>query len=193
MLVAKFLFSIISFGSGAPGGIFFPLLIIGGTFGAVFGYISINYLGISSELFNNFIIISMAGYFTAIVRANLLSLSIVSIISYIIADALKSEPIYDSLLKNLLTKNNINEYHNTSNKKIIITNVVHFGSKIEKVTLNSLKLPENMLIVSIKRDERSIVPKGNTIIKAGDTILTMTDLKDEWKVRELMESLTTKE
>ena len=79
----------------------------------------------------------MAGYFTAIVRApitgiilitemtgsfsNLLSLSIVSIISYIIADALKSEPIYDSLLKNLLTKNNINEYHNTSNKKIIIT------------------------------------------------------------------------
>ena len=90
-------------------------------------------------------------------------------------------------------KNNINEYHNTSNKKIIITNVVHFGSKIEKVTLNSLKLPENMLIVSIKRDERSIVPKGNTIIKAGDTILTMTDLKDEWKVRELMESLTTKE
>ena len=120
MLVAKFLFSIISFGSGAPGGIFFPLLIIGGTFGAVFGYISINYLGISSELFNNFIIISMAGYFTAIVRApitgiilitemtgsfsNLLSLSIVSIISYIIADALKSEPIYDSLLKNLLTK-----------------------------------------------------------------------------------------
>ena len=33
----------------------------------------------------------------------------------------------------------------------------------------------------------------NTIIKAGDTILTMTDLKDEWKVRELMESLTTKE
>ena len=41
MLVAKFLFSIISFGSGAPGGIFFPLLIIGGTFGAVFGYIAI--------------------------------------------------------------------------------------------------------------------------------------------------------
>ena len=33
--------------------------------------------------------------------------------------------------------------------------------------------------------------KGNTIIRAGDTILTMTDLKDEWKVRELMDSLTT--
>ena len=206
MLVAKFLFS---FGSGAPGGIFFPLLIIGGTFGAVFGYIAINYFGISNELFNNFIIISMAGYFTAIVRApitgiilitemtgsfsNLLALSVVSIIAYIIADLLKSEPIYDSLLKNLLIKNNINEYHRHSTKKLIITNVVHFGSKIEKTTLNSLSLPENTLIVSIKRGENTIVPKGNTIIKAGDTILTMTDLKDEWKVRELMDSLTTLE
>ena len=76
---------------------------------------------------------------------------------------------------------------------MIITNVVHFGSKIEKTTLNSLNLPENTLIVSIKRGEDSIVPKGNTIIRAGDTILTMTDLKDEWKVRELMDSLTTVE
>ncbi|MDU5261467.1 MAG: chloride channel protein, partial [Clostridium celatum] len=209
ILVAKFLFSMISFGSGAPGGIFFPLLIIGGTFGAVFGYISINYLGISPELFNNFIILSMAGYFTAIVRApitgiilitemtgsftHLLSLTIVSIIAYIVADLLKSVPIYDSLLENLLLKNNINEYHSHSNKKLIITNVVHFGSKIEKTTLNSLNLPENTLIVSIKRGEDSIVPKGNTIIRAGDTILTMTDLKDEWKVRELMDSLTTLE
>ena len=76
---------------------------------------------------------------------------------------------------------------------MIITNVVHFGSKIEKTTLSSLHLPENTLIVSIKRGEDSIVPKGNTIIKAGDTLLTMTDLKDEWKVRELMDSLTTVE
>ena len=183
ILVAKFLFSIISFGSGAPGGIFFPLL--------------------------NFIILSMAGYFTAIVRApitgiilitemtgsftHLLSLTIVSIIAYIVADLLKSIPIYDSLLENLLLKNNINEYHSHSNKKLIITNVVHFGSKIEKTTLSSLHLPENTLIVSIKRGEDSIVPKGNTIIRAGDTLLTMTDLKDEWKVRELMDSLTTVE
>ena len=209
MLVAKFLFSTISFGSGAPGGIFFPLLIIGGTFGAVFGYIAINYLGISPDLFNNFIILSMAGYFTAIVRApitgiilitemtgsfsHLLSLTIVSIIAYIVADLLKSAPIYDSLLEGLLLKNDINEYHSHSNKKIIIINVVHFGSKIEKTTLSSLDLPENTLIVSIKRGEDSIVPKGNTIIRAGDTILTMTDLKNECKVRELMDSLTTVE
>ena len=78
-----------------------------------------------------------------------------------------------------------------ADKKLIITNVVHFGSKIEKTTISSLNLPENTLIVSIKRGEDSIVPKGNTIVRGGDTLLTMTDLKDEWKVRELMDSLTT--
>jgi H+/Cl- antiporter ClcA len=51
MLVVKFLFSMISFGSGAPGGIFFPLLIIGATIGAIFGNIAVNYIGLDPKLF----------------------------------------------------------------------------------------------------------------------------------------------
>ena len=209
IFIIKFIFSMISFGSGAPGGIFFPLLIIGGTIGAIFGYVLINYFGINEIFFTNFIILSMAGYFTAIVRApitgiilitemtgsfsHLLALSIVSIIAFIVADFLKSAPIYDSLMDKLLEKNNIEEYHSHSTKKIIITNVVHFGSKIEKLSIKDINLPENTLIVSLNRGEHSMVPKGNTIIKAGDELLTMTDLKDEWKVRELLDSLTESE
>lgn len=150
----------------------------------------------------------MAGYFTAIVRApitgiiliiemtgsfnHLLPLSIVSIIAYIVADLLDSAPIYDSLMENLLLKNNINEYHKNSKKKTIITNIVHYGSTIEKMAVKDLNLPENTLVVSINRGETSITPNGNTIIKAGDEILTMTDLKDEWKIRNLMDKLTEK-
>ncbi|MDD6796406.1 MAG: chloride channel protein [Clostridiaceae bacterium] len=209
VLVLKFLFSIFSFGSGAPGGIFFPLLIIGAGTGATLGYIAINYLGVDAEYFNNFIIIAMAGYFSAIVRApitgiilitemtnslnHLLSLTIVSIIAYIVADALNSDPIYDSLLDNLLKKNNINTYHKTSKKKIIISNVVEFGSLIENQAIKDLNFPCNSLIVSINRGDKSVVPKGDTIIKAGDEILTMTDLKDEWKMREHLHSLTSLE
>ncbi|MEG0295614.1 MAG: ClC family H(+)/Cl(-) exchange transporter [Clostridium sp.] len=209
ILIAKFLFSMASFGSGAPGGIFFPLLIIGGSIGAVFGYISINYLGVEAQFFNNFIILSMAGYFTAIVRApitgvilitemtgsfsHLLSLTIVSITSYIVADYLKSLPIYDSLLERLLKKNNINDYHSDSSQKIIIPSVIHFGSKIENKRLKELELPDNTLIVSLKRGENEILPKGNTIIKAGDEILVMTNLSDEWRIREMIEDLTSKE
>ena len=70
--------------------------------------------------------------------------------------------------------------------------MVHYGSTIEKMAIKDLNLPENTLVVSINRGETSITPNGNTIIKAGDEILTMTDLKDEWKIRNLMDKLTEK-
>jgi len=109
LLVVKFVFSMISFGSGAPGGIFFPLLVIGTYIGGDFGTIAVNLLGIDPQFINNFIIIAMAGYFTAIVRApitgivlitemagsftHLLSLSVVAIVAEITAGLLNAHPI----------------------------------------------------------------------------------------------------
>lgn len=125
LLVAKFIFSMVSFGSGAPGGIFFPLLVIGALTGAIYGKILVSVFNFNPIYMNNFIILGMAGYFTAIVRApitgcilitemtgaftHLLSLSIVCIIAYIVADLLKSKPVYESLLERVL-KNNSSEY-----------------------------------------------------------------------------------
>ena len=209
MLICKFLYSIFCFGSGAPGGIFFPLLIIGASIGAIFGHAAINYLGVSPDYFNNFVIISMAGYFTAIVRApitgiilitemtsslnHLLSLTIVCVISYITADLFKSNPIYDSLLDNLLLKNNVkvDNAGKHSSKKIIISNTVHFGSTIDNKFIKDIDFPHDTLIVSIKRGTESFVPNGSTLIKAGDEILTMADEGCEWPVREELDELTT--
>lgn len=116
LLAAKFLFSMISYGSGAPGGIFFPLLILGSAIGAVFGHMAVFWLGWETSLFYNCIILAMAGYFTAIIRApitailltmevtgsllQLLPLAVVSLSAYAAADLLKSPPIYDSLRAN---------------------------------------------------------------------------------------------
>lgn len=208
ILIGKFLFSMISFGSGAPGGIFFPLLIIGGTIGALFGYISINYLGVDPVFFNNFIILSMAGYFTAIVRApitgvilitemtgsfsNLLSLTIVSITAYVVADLFKSDPIYESLMDRLVKKNSKEGYNKDNTKKIIISSVVHFGSDIENKAIKDSELCDNILLISVKRGEEDIIPRGDTVIKAGDQLYAVTDLKNEWRSREFLEEITTK-
>ena len=209
LVIFKFLFSIFSFGSGAPGGIFFPLLIIGCGIGAIFGSVCIKYLGIDPIFFNNFIILAMAGYFTAIVKApitgiilitemtsslsHLLSLTIVSVLAYIVSYAMKTTPIYDDLLDNILKKNNLEDYHVNSNKKILINAVIHYGSKAENILIKDMGLPDNTLIVSITRGEKIILPKGNTLIKAGDTIMVMTDLKNEWRTRNYIEEITTNE
>ena len=207
LAAGKFLFSMVSFGSGAPGGIFFPLLIIGGGIGAIIGAVSIKYLGMPAEFFSSFIILSMVGYFTAIVRApitgvilisemsgsfsHFLPLSIVAIISYIIADCFKCAPIYDSLMDNLLAGNKNTTSNNLGNDKTIITAIVHHGSKLDKISIDSIKLPENTLIVSLERGASSIIPKGNTIIKAGDEVSIMTDQKEEAKIRELLNYLSS--
>lgn len=122
-LVVKFLFSAVSFASGAPGGIFFPLLILGALLGAVFAMTGAEFFGLDPVYINNFVLLGMTGFFTAIVRAPLtgiillfemsgsisqmLSLSIVSVTAYIVATLMRSEPIYDSLLKRILKADTI--------------------------------------------------------------------------------------
>ena len=122
-LVVKFLFSAVSFGSGAPGGIFFPLLILGALLGAVVAMTGAEFFGLDPVYINNFVLLGMTGFFTAIVRAPLtgiillfemsgsisqmLSLSIVSVTAYIVATLMRSEPIYDSLLKRILKADTI--------------------------------------------------------------------------------------
>lgn len=118
LLLVKFLFSTVSFGSGAPGGIFFPMLILGGYIGGIFGMTAVSWFGLEPTLINNFIILSMAGFFSAVVRApitgiilivemtatldQLLSITVVAVVAYLTAELLKSAPIYDSLLERIL-------------------------------------------------------------------------------------------
>jgi H+/Cl- antiporter ClcA len=125
LLLCKFFFSMISFGSGAPGGIFFPLLVLGSYIGGAFGLFCVSFFGLDTALISNLILLSMAGYFTAIVRApftgiflicemtgfyyDMLPLMIVSLTAYTVAAMLKCVPIYDSLLERILKKHGISE------------------------------------------------------------------------------------
>ena len=68
-LLIKYVFSLICLGSDTPGGIFFPSLIIGAVIGSVFGYFMIKNVIFEMSFFNNFIILGMAGYISAVLRA----------------------------------------------------------------------------------------------------------------------------
>ena len=60
ILIGKFIYSGVSFGSGAPGGIFFPMLVLGGFTGGIFAMICINIFGLPAEYLNNFVLLAMA-------------------------------------------------------------------------------------------------------------------------------------
>lgn len=200
LLLTKFAFSMVSFGSGAPGGIFFPLLVIGGMTGAIYGTILVKLVHFPPQYVNNFMILGMAGYFTAIVRApitgsilitemtgsfnHLLSLALVSIIAYIIADLMGSKPIYESLLERILENNGNKKLSEDNNTKTILEVVVHHGSYLEGKKIKELNMPEKCLLVSIKRGENEVIPRGNTSIYAGDYLVVLTSEHSEISIRE---------
>jgi H+/Cl- antiporter ClcA len=205
-LLLKFLFSMISYGSGAPGGIFFPLLVMGAALGAIFAQISISFFGVDQALFTNLVILAMAGLFTAIVRApitgiillvemtgsfsHFLPLSVVAVVAYIIADLCKSEPVYDSLLHNMIAAQNNDSAEQNLVHRITIETVVHFGSFADQKYLREITLPDNCLLVSVQRHGKEFIPDGDSKILAGDYIVCLTDLSDETKVREVLDKLT---
>ena len=118
LLMIKFLFSVISFGSGAPGGIFFPLLVLGAYIGTITGSVSIGAFGLNGDMLYQFTVLAMAGSFTAIVHApltgiillcemtgtfsHILPMCVVCIVSYIVTKRIGNKPIYDSLLERML-------------------------------------------------------------------------------------------
>lgn len=206
IFVLKFLFSMISFSSGAPGGIFFPLIVLGGTIGAIFAGVLIKYFGFDKDLYNNLIILAMAGYLTAIVRApitgivlvmemtgsftHMLPLTVVAISAYVVADLLKSPPIYEALLE-MLIENEGSEEREESSKKILVELVVKHGSKFSNSQVKSISWPGKALLVGIQHGDRHIIPKGNTRIKDGDFITILTDLNSESKVKEVLEEMNS--
>jgi len=191
LVLVKFLFTMACYGSGAPGGIFLPLLAIGALIGSVYGMALVNLLNFDSMYINNFIILAMAGYFTAVVRApitgtilitemtgsfsQLLSLAIISIVAYIVADILASKPIYESLLEKFLHGQREKIPFGNKRNKTILEFAVCMGSELDGKQIKEVKWPSNCLLVAVKRGENEIIPKGDTVIFPGDYLIVLTN------------------
>ncbi|QBO36350.1 ClC family H(+)/Cl(-) exchange transporter [Periweissella cryptocerci] len=121
LLLLRFVFSMISYGSGLPGGIFLPILTLGALIGAIVGMVFVKMGLLPNVYIPNLIIFAMAGYFAGISKApftaiilitemvgslmHLLPLALVALVAYLVVDLLGGTPIYESLLARLqLTK-----------------------------------------------------------------------------------------
>ena len=204
LFTVKFLFSMISFGSGAPGGIFFPLIILGSTLGSIFASFAIGTMGIDQALFNNFIILAMAGFFTSIVRApitgivlimemtgnfaHILPLTIVAVVAYIVADLLKCPPVYDALLEDLIHNQTTPEPDEQA-QKVIVELLVRHGSSLANTLVKEIDWPANSLLVGIKRADKQLIPDGKSKIKEGDYLLVLANMDQESQIHGWLEEL----
>ncbi len=185
-LVVKFIFTCTSFGSGAPGGIFMPILAVGALTGSFMGLIALQF-GLPAEYIPDFAVCAMAGALSGSVKAPVTSILLIvemtgsithmlpvaacSFIALFISDVLKTTPIYEALLERIVENDK-----EVKNNKLggLIEVSVEMGSIITDKAVRDIDWPQGVLLVGIRRGDSDIVPNGNTKILPGDYLVIMS-------------------
>ena len=204
LLVMKYLFSMFSFSSGAPGGIFLPILVLGAYIGAVFGSIVVPAMGFEQVVIYKFVIISMAGFFAATVRSpitgvvliaemcgsteSLVAMIIVSLIAYVVPTLLGNEPIYESLYDRLLLKKN-REFVKKPSKHVLSEYLVPLDCNYINFKIKDIPFPKNAIVVSVIRNGKYVIPTEDFHIKYSDQVQVLTDVNDYPYVKQEIEEL----
>lgn len=183
MVFGKLLFTAFSYGSGAQGGIFLPLLVIGGIGGFAFYKIVFSASLIAPGYGGNFILLGMAAMMASVVRApilaiilvtemsgnftHILGLSVAVICAYIVAETLRNPPIYDSLLERMLPERpDVPDLA----RRVIREYYIGLDSEAAGKKVKDLGLPKRTLITSIDRAGEQWTPTADSLIKAGDRL-----------------------
>lgn len=191
----RFIWSMISYGSGLPGGIFLPILALGSLLGALVGVICVNLGLVSQEQFPIFVILGMSGYFGAISKApltamilvtemvgdirNLMPLGLVTLVSYIIMDLLKGTPVYEAMLEKMLPEE-------VSSEGEVTLIEIPVSDKIAGKQVHELNLPHNVLITTQVHNGKSQTVNGSTRMYLGDMIHLVIPKSEIGKVKDLL-------
>jgi len=189
LIAGKLLFTAASYGTGAPGGIFLPMLVIGALLGRL-AAVLFALAGLNPQFTVNFVILGMTAFFTAVVRApitgailisemtgtlsHLLALIAVSAVAYAVAELMRSPPIYDALLLRMLKAQGLSPPPGDADKKVILTIPVRLGSSLEHKELRELELPEDCFLVGILRGAQELLPRPRLEILPGDSLAVLT-------------------
>ena len=146
----------------------------------------------------------MAGLFAGIVRAPItgivliaemcgslsqfLAISVCAFVGYVVANLLKSEPIYHSLLHRLV-KGKDNQ--DILDDKMILHYSLELGSCCLDLPIKEIGLPKECLILSITRGIDDIVPRGDTVLRLGDHITVLVDKENVEITKDILHKFFT--
>jgi CIC family chloride channel protein len=181
--VLRFGLTMLSYGCGAPGGIFAPLLVLGAQIGLGIGAVASEFLPEAVSRPHLFAVVGMAAYFTAIVRAPLtgivlmiemtgnyslvLPLLAACLTAYGVADFLGDRPVYEALLeRDLLRTQKGPNLEGT----LLLEFTIAPGASFDGKRVRELGLPPGSIIVMLRRGLREEVPIADSQLTAGDQI-----------------------
>jgi CIC family chloride channel protein len=179
LFVLRFGLTITSYATGVAGGIFAPLLVLGAALGLGAGHAVHNFLPAWAAEPGVFAVVGMAAYFTAIVRAPLtgillitemtgsyeqmLPLLVASFCAYAVGEVLRDMPIYEALLQRDLLRDGIGA---TRHQPIVVEFEVQPNSQFAGLLVRDLGLPAGCVLVRCYVAGREWVPTAFTRLEA---------------------------
>ncbi len=173
--VLRFVMTMASYGTGAAGGIFAPLLVLGALIGLGVGQILHILAPTIVTQPEVFAVVGMAAYFAAIVRApltgvilivemtgnywQLLPLMTASFCAYLVAEHLRNLPIYERLLERDLSQSGIEA---STEQPMVVEMEVQPESPFAGKMVRELGLPAGCILVACRDEHHSQIPTANT-------------------------------
>lgn len=183
LLAAKFALTVICYASGAPGGIFAPMLLLGALLGVMLAGIAAPLAPGGAAPATTLAVLGMTAFFVGSVRAPLTGIVLISemtggylllfpsciaaLTAYLSAEALREEPIYDALLQADLARRGHGAAQ-AAPRTVYIG--IQSGAAIAGRTIAEAGLPQNCLIIAIDRNGEAVLPTARTLLAPGDHI-----------------------
>jgi CIC family chloride channel protein len=203
VFVEFFLLTLIAYGSGAPGGLFAPTLVLGSSIGCLIGYLQQALTGASSV--PNYALVGMGAFFSGVARVPLTAvaitfeltnnfalvapLMIASVVASVLGDVLDAGGIYDQLM--VWNGINLKSQESTFPKSVNIRamDVMHIRKDDILPSTTPVKNVMNRFRNSTQRGV-PIVDKGQLVgvVSQSDlTLLLESDrITDDSPIREVM-------
>ena len=186
LFIGKYIFTILSTGSGIPGGFLVPMFALGGLLGAIQSSIFIS-VGILDPIFsNNIVTAAMAAFVTASMRSpitsvllileltgdfsHLTTLVLASAIAYVTSALVGGKPIYGELLSKALSKHP----KTTKKARTLIEVPVGPGSYLENKQIKEIAWPTCSTVVEIKNGEHTLIPTADVRLSTGMILYVLT-------------------
>ena len=192
VFVGKMLFTVFCYGSGVPGGIFLPVLVLGALSGAIFAAGATALGVLPTALSSTFVVLGMAGFFAGSIKApltasllimeitgsfeHLLAVVCVASAAVLVSDLIGGSPIYDALYER--SRRRREEIEGAVRRRILTELCIASGSVMEGRTIASIAWGAHSHVINVRRGAEELLPQGNVQLKAGDMLYVLTDAQE---------------
>lgn len=186
LLVAKFLATVLSYASAAPGGIFAPMLLMGALLGTVVAKIGAIWFPSLTDAQTALAVLGMVAWFTGAVQAPLTAIVLIlemtgehhmlfwlalsGLVAQLTAELVGGRPLYDALLELDLRRRGIAP---AGSDPIRVVMGVQHGSRLDGRRVGEADLPVGAILVAIERAGRERLPAPDFVIEPGDHITVL--------------------